>query len=284
MRRTTLGGVRDDRQGARPGEPAGDWDAAHERARREVAAAFAPRRRACRACGAERVTASRTCPACGAPYVAYRSPRWSRRSRRRLVAAGLLVVLLAGLGAVVLGPGIERAERRRAAEERTRLARARSAERARLTRVQRLGVARVAPAPAGGVGARRAMVRALEARVATTAARLVRARELRGPIETTFCIPYPNGGADPARGTAAVGRYACTAVVRFIRAGSTPASRGALGHPFWGRVWFARGGLAWCKITPRAGERLAGLELADVPLAPACDLAARAGDDWPPRR
>lgn len=276
--------MREDRRDATPTEPAADWDAANERTRREVAAAFAPRRRTCPACGVESTTASRNCPACGAPYVAYHSARWSPRTRRRLVVAGVVVALLAGLGVVVLGPGIRRAERRRAAEERVRLAKATAAERARLTRVQRLHVARVASAPAGDPAARRALVRTLAARVGASASAMVRRRELGGPIETTFCVPYPSGSPDPARGSAPVGNYSCTAVVRFIRAGSTPTSRGALGHPFWGRIWFTHGGLAWCKVTPRGGERIAGLDLATVPLSPACDLGDRAGSAWPPRR
>jgi len=268
-----------------PGRPAGEdrWSAAAARGREDVRRAFAPRPRRCASCGAVSTTASRICPRCGAPYVSYRPARWTRRTRRLLVGSVLALAALGVVGFVVLGPAIRRTERERAARARAQLGRARAEERARLTRLQRVQVAR-APA-AHDVAARRVLVTRLRDLVIADARARVRRRELPGPVRSAECRPYPNGAGDPAGhpGTA-VGRYACTAIISSVAPGSPPAERAVIGDPFWARVWFARGSLAWCAITPRGGERLAGLELATVPLAPACDLGDAAGDAWPPRR
>jgi len=268
-----------------PGRPAGEdrWSAAAARGREDVRRAFAPRPRRCASCGAVSTTASRNCPRCGVPYVSYRPARWTRRTRRLLVGSVLVAAALGVVGFVVLGPAIRRTEREHAARERAQLDRARAEERARLTRLQR---ARVARAPAAhGVAARRALVTRLRDLVMADARARVKRRELPGPVRSAECRPYPNDAGDPAGDPGvAVGRYACTAIINSVAAGNRPAERAVIGDPFWARVWFARGGLAWCAITPRGGERLAGLELATVPLAPACDLGDPAGDAWPPRR
>src|SRR5205807_10141437 len=51
---------------------------------------------------------------------------------------------------------------------------------------------------------------------------------------------------------AAIGSYACVAVNRLITSGTKVL--GVFGEPFWARVDFDRGRLAWCKINPRPGE------------------------------
>jgi len=261
------------------------WSAANRRSQEDVRRAFAPRPRRCGACGAQTTTASRTCPECGAPYVAYRTARWTRRTRRLLAGTAIAAVALGVAGFFVLGPGIRHAKQERAAQARASLDRARAHERARLTRLQGVRVARATPAPAGDLAARRALVAELRVRIEADARARVRRGELPGPVRAAECTPWPSGARDAALDARArVGRYACTAIIGDVVAGSAPAERAVIGDPFWARVWFSRGALVWCAITPRGGERVAGLELATVPLAPACDLGDDAGDGRPPRR
>lgn len=267
------------------GAPAGGdrWGEAAARGREDVRRAFAPRPRRCESCGATSTTASRTCPRCGAPYVSYRPARWTRRTRRLLAGTIIAAAVLGAVGFVVLGPSIRHTKGVHSARARADLARARAAERARLTRLQRVHVARV-PA-ARDLAARRALVARLPALVMADARERVRLRELPGPVRSTECEPFPSGSRDAAgEPAAAVGRYVCTAVISRVSGGRGAAEQAVIGNPFWARVWFTRGAYAWCAITPRGGERVAGLELATVPLAPACDLGDDTGDTWPPQR
>src|SRR3954453_19313233 len=105
------------------------WSDARARAREEVRAAFAPRRRVCRECGHEEETAARACPRCGTPYVEMQEPGMSPRQRRWLAigATGVVLVLVAAPLAIV--PALKNdkrgSEARARAEDRAALARER---------------------------------------------------------------------------------------------------------------------------------------------------------------
>ena len=89
----------------------------------------------------------------------------------------------------------------------------------------------------------------------------------------TACEPYPGiterreAEADPA---ATVGRYECIAYQRQVELPELEGTRrrGVLGFPFWAVIDYKRGTIAWCKVTPRAGE--GGRSLASVPVPPPC--------------
>lgn len=256
--------------------PDDKWGSARAETRSEVHSLLAPGERRCATCGARSRAASRTCPVCGVPYIVRRRKALSTR-RARLIAALVAVLVLGVAGALVaiLSPGIEHAKRTNAASA----ARAHSAAIAALERKnaveQRL---RVASTPARDPGssagsaarvrARAAIVGDLERAIDADARARVRAGTLVGPVRSVQCNPYPPGSNVPP--TAKFGSYACVAVNRLITSGSKVL--GLLGVSFWGRVDFAHGRLAWCKVNPQPGEGGAGTGPPPVPLAQACDL------------
>ena len=256
--------------------PDGNWDAARTEARSEVHSLLAPGERVCATCGARSRAASRTCPVCGTPYVVRRRKLLStRRAKVTLVVATVLALGVAGALIAVLSGGIEHAKRTNAASA----ARARSAAIGSLVRAngaeQRLRVASSATrdpgpsaSPAARLRARAAIVAELQRAIEADARARERAGTLAGSVRYVQCSPYPPGSKVPLR--AASGSYACVAVNRLITSGSKVL--GVFGDPFWARVDFARGRLAWCKINPRPGEGGAGTGPPPVTLAPECDL------------
>jgi hypothetical protein len=200
----------------------------------------------------------------------------STRRAKLIVGLGTVLVLgVAGGLVAVLSGGIERAKRTNAAAD----ARARNGAIASLVRKnaaeQRLRAASVdrrdprASAPAAiRTQARDAVLGDLERAIYADARARVRAGTLSRPIRYVQCSPYPPGSRVPLQAT--VGSYACVAVNRFITSGTGVV--GVFGDPFWARIDFARGRLAWCKINPRPGEGGAGTGPPPVPLAPVCDL------------
>lgn len=256
--------------------PDDKWGSARAETRSEVHSLLAPGERRCATCGARSRAASRTCPVCGVPYIVRRRKALSTR-RARLIAALVAVLVLGVAGALVaiLSPGIEHAKRTNAASA----ARAHSAAIAALERKnaveQRLQVASTPardPGSSAGsaarVRARAAIVGDLERAIDADARARVRAGTLVGPVRSVQCNPYPPGSNVPP--TAKFGSYACVAVNRLITSGSKVL--GLLGVSFWGRVDFAHGRLAWCKVNPQPGEGGAGTGPPPVPLAQACDL------------
>jgi hypothetical protein len=250
-----------------------------ERARSDIRDVFAPTERQCPSCGAVAVTSSRTCPGCGEPYVARRSkPIGTRRSR--WIAAGVVVAALAVVGGAIalLAPGVNRAKRADAAATRLKDARIRQALIQRATADQRLHLAPAGgrdPGPAAAVAVRlrdrAALVGKLQLAIAADARARVRAGTLTGPVLGVKCSPYPPGSAAAdAVPSVRLGPYACLAVNHPIK--SAAGVVGLLGDPFWGRIDFTAGRLAWCKINPRPGEQAIGAATATVPLAAACDL------------
>ncbi len=256
--------------------PDRNWDDARARARSEVDSLLAPGERQCAGCGARSRAASRTCPVCGTPYVSRRAKTFATRRAKVIAAVGTLVVLGVAVALVaLLSPGIERTKSTNAAAT----ARARSGAIESLVRKnaaeQRLREATVDRRDPGSSAAaalrtrsRSAIVGDLEQAIAADARARVRAGTLGGPIQSVQCSPYPPGTRVPLQ--AAVGSYACVAVNRLITSGTKVL--GVFGEPFWARVDFARGRLAWCKINPRPGEGGAGTGPPPVELAQACDL------------
>ena len=135
----------------------------------------------------------------------------------------------------------EAVERR---EEESRVA----AERERLLRDQTLKVDRVGPAP------RPALVRRLETALLADAHERVERGELERNVQRVECEPYPRTAPrreaelDPALRS---GRYHCLAVTRDI----VGTHEGTLGYPFFARIRYGTGHLAWCKINPIPGEQ-----------------------------
>jgi hypothetical protein len=255
--------------GAPPEDP---WEAARASARADVASVLAPRQRTCPACGHVQSGSARTCGECGADLVA-RRPR--RRWRVRTVAAALLALAAAvALVAVVSAP-----LRRDASVEAQRQSERQAALEAAEVRRLRLdarpqygsGPARLpgqAPLAHRGV-----LVAAAERLITADAQARVRTGKLKGPVVATACASYPDisarraAEADPA---AVVGRYDCLA---YSRRSELPelqgkVRQGLFGYPFWAVIDYRRATIAWCKVTPRAGE--GGKTLAHVPVPPPC--------------
>jgi hypothetical protein len=71
--------------------------------------------------------------------------------------------------------------------------------------------------------------------------------------------------------------YECTAATVRLHTSVSRTGTAILGYPFWARVNFATGRLAWCKINLLPSEHGIGDSLATVPLSPVCDLLHRGG-------
>jgi type II secretory pathway pseudopilin PulG len=204
------------------------WAAARASQRDDVHRALAPRQRHCPACGAAQSGAGRRCTSCGADMTA----RFTKGvPRRRLLYAGLAILVLAAVALPVVGGLRDEAadERERAAERQAQL---REAERARQVRD----------------------------------ARPVR---VDGDIQGTQCDVFPATDGrraaeqDPAT---PVGRYDCVAFVSKLEANQQRTA--VFGHPFWLVIDYKRSKLVWCKVTPRAGE--GGSVLVSVPVPEPC--------------
>jgi type II secretory pathway pseudopilin PulG len=198
--------------------------------------------------------------------------------RAKVVIVVLAVIAVAGGLTALLAPGINRANKSHARTETRQLAQARAAERRRLRRLEvaHFGGSRARPtgrSPAAERRLRRAVLGDLERAITRDARARARRGQLQGPIRGTSCDPFPptvsNVGPETTlRGT--IGKYACTAIEDYIPNGS--AGRGALGYPFWAKVNFTTRRFAWCEISPRAGERTVGQDLAVVPPPKACSV------------
>jgi predicted nucleic acid-binding Zn ribbon protein len=252
--------------------PEDPWEAARLSARADVAAVLAPRQRTCPACGHVQSGSARTCSECGADLVA-RRPR--RRWRWRTAAAVLLALAVAVAAVAVVTAPTRRGAKAEAERERVRLAASEAAEIQRL-RIEARPQVGSGPARRQGQTAlahRRILVGAAERLITTDAQARVRSGMLKGPVIGTACDPYPNitvrraAEADPA---ATVGRYDCLA---YSRRSELPelqgkVRQGLFGYPFWAVIDYRRATIAWCKVTPRAGE--GARSLASVPVPPPC--------------
>jgi hypothetical protein len=195
----------------------------------------------------------------------------------RKVFTWLAVIGLAVVAFEVFAmPSIHDAKKRDAAAERRLETQRVARRRAQLTHIQRLLVARVPADPAGATTAalrasRLAAVAALEAKITADVQARFRAGEVGKPAERTACTSYPRDSAPVPSAATAIGAYTCLAITSEVaRTERTEAVR--VGYPFYARVDFAHGGLAWCKVTPRAGEGEVDHERAQVPLPAACEI------------
>jgi hypothetical protein len=248
------------------------WERARAAQRADVAAVLARRRRRCPRCGAEQDDARRTCVNCGAELTA-RYP--SRRSRRPLVIAGLILLMLVGGGIPLFSSLRDDAavERRRAEQRQAALD---AAERARLTHDARPVRAR-GPRPGRGVDPvahRAVLVDRAEAHILTDARGRVAAGTLDGNIRGVSCSPFPTIQERQAAETAPsthVGRYDCVAYTSKFSAPEGQAGEqrtGLFGYPYWLVIDYDDAAFVWCKVTPRAGE--GGRSLAFVPVPEPC--------------
>ena len=229
------------------------WTRARAAARDDVQAVLAPRARRCPACGEEQRDGGRTCGNCGADLTA----RYAKGgSRRKLIYAGLAVLVLVAVSVPIIGGLREDAagERERASAREEALA---AAERVRLTRESRPVRADGTPAAAGAdpLEHRAALVAEGETLIAADA----RAREsVKSKIRGAQCDPYPTTAARRAAEQDAatpVGRYDCVAYTsKFELPGDEQQRTGLFGYPYWLVIDYADAKLVWCKISPRASE------------------------------
>jgi hypothetical protein len=184
------------------------------------------------------------------------------RGARLLAALGVVVVLAVTGGVVaLLAPGIEHAKRYNVAALERRQAATRAAVTKAQAQQQRVHTATVP------VRARQELVVALGREIKADAQARARAGTLTGPVLRVTCAPYPPRPVPPS---GRVVGYSCLATTEDIKYGGYTV--GAFGDPFWARIDFATGRLAWCRINPLPGETAAGSEAAAVPLAPVCNL------------
>jgi type II secretory pathway pseudopilin PulG len=246
------------------------WTTARASAREDVVAALAPRERRCPQCGAVQHDARRTCEHCGADLT-QRSRRW-RPSRRQLVIAGVIAVLVAAVAVPVFSGTRDQAAKERKAAA-TRQARLEAAERARLTEDARPVRANGPAAKAGEdpLAHRTALVALGQTLLTRDAQARVAAGRLEGPVRGTSCTPYPKteGRTAAERDPATVKlRYDCVAYKnKFVAPPLAGQARtGLFGYPYWLVIDDKRSALVWCKVTPRAGEGGRSLAFVRVPV------------------
>jgi hypothetical protein len=243
------------------------WAKARAAQRDDVAAVFAPRTRSCPSCGAEQRETGRTCTNCGADLTA----RFDRgRSRRPLIFAAVVGVILAAIAIPVIG-----SLREDAADERARAAAAQR-ERIERERVRQVRAARPVraqgPALAAGadpIGHREQLLADAQARITEDARARVAAGRLDGDIKGTECEVFPETEARKAAETdpaTHVGRYDCVAFTSKLE--SAQGRTAIFGHPFWLVIDYDASRYVWCQVTPRAGE--GGSVLISVPVPAPC--------------
>jgi hypothetical protein len=168
----------------------------------------------------------------------------------------------------------------RAAERRDPVLRR---ERARLRADQSAHFARV-PAdvarwPIGSRSEQTAAVDALERAMTRDAVARWHAGSLNARVHRTVCehLVRPNRQHPPPPPLdAREAGYECTAVTT----DSPPSSRterAIIGFPFWARLNFRTGRLAWCKVNLLPSEHGIGDSLAFVPLPRVCDVLPKGG-------
>jgi hypothetical protein len=195
----------------------------------------------------------------------------------RKVAAWLAAIALAVAAFEIFAmPSINDGKKRDAAAERRLEAQRVARTRALLAHTQRLKVARVAPDPAGASAgelrsSRLTVLGLLEGKITADVAARFRAGEVGKPAADTECTAYPRSNARVPAAAKAGGGYSCLAITSEVgRTERTTAVK--VGYPFFARIDFAHGRLAWCKVTPRAGEGEVDHERVQVPLPAACEI------------
>jgi hypothetical protein len=183
-------------------------------------------------------------------------PGWLwRRTPRAVKLAGVVALVgLIGFG-IAIAPDIRESKQEREQAEREERARLRAEREAQIRREQRPVFVTGTPARSG-VPARRALLADASDSVLADARRRVAAGQLRGPIRSVECEPFPRSvsglGAEDTT-EQRFGRYFCLAVTaEFAR--SEASTGGAIGHPYRVRIDFDSGRYALCKIAGRPGE------------------------------
>lgn len=169
------------------------------------------------------------------------------------VASVVALLVLIGVG-IAIAPGIRESKNEREAREREERRQARVEREARIRAEQRPRFATAAPAT--DVAERRSLVDEAGDTVLADARRRASAGQLRGPVRSVDCEPFPRNvagvGADDSTDER-FGRYACLAVTaEFLETRET--SGGVLGHPYRVRIDFDTGRYAYCKIAGRPAE------------------------------
>jgi hypothetical protein len=167
----------------------------------------------------------------------------------------VLLLVLIGVG-IAIAPGIRESKSERERAEREERRQARIEREARIRREQRPRFETAAAA--SDVAERRGLVDQAGDTVLEDARRRVTAGQLRGPIRSVDCEPFPRNvagvGAEDST-EERFGRYFCLAVTaRFAR--DEASVGGAIGHPYRLRIDFDTGRYALCKIVGRPGEGL----------------------------
>ncbi len=251
-----------------------DWIEARAAAREDVHRALRPRGRTCPSCGHLETEARRDCSACGAELVQRGSQR--RRVRRRTVVLVTGAVVLGGLATAQIVSGLRRDAATSAEREQQRHAKLVAAEHRRLVEQGRAHQIAAPPRAAGVSPAehRRRLIERAEAEITADAKARIRAGTLRGPVKETLCEIHPPTAERRAQ-EADLGharrRYECIAFAdRFdLPELEGKKRKGVLGSPFWAVIDDRAGTIAWCRISPRAGEG-GGSQLAQVPVPDAC--------------
>jgi len=183
-------------------------------------------------------------------------PGWLWRRMPPAAKVGLVVAFVALIGvAVVIGPDIRESKSEREKAEQQERLRARAAREARIRREQRPRFAN-GPVATSGVAARGRLLDAASASVLADARRRAATGQLRGPIRSIDCEPFPRNvagiGAEDSTDQR-FGRYACLAVTAEFTESEATAG-GSLGHPYRMRIDFDTGRYAFCKIAGRPAE------------------------------
>jgi hypothetical protein len=161
--------------------------------------------------------------------------------------------VLIGVG-VAIAPGIRESKSEREARERQERREAQAEREARIRAEQRPRFVTIAPA--AEVAERRRLVDEAGDTVLADARRRVSEGQLRGPIRSVDCEPFPRNvegiGAEDSTDER-FGRYSCLAVTAEFRE-TRETSGGLLGHPYRVRIDFDTGRYAYCKIAGRPAE------------------------------
>src|SRR3954454_15375714 len=169
---------------------------------------------------------------------------------------------------------IRAAERRDPVLRRER-ARLRADPRAHFARVP----ARAARWPIRSRAEQEAVVGALERSITRDARARFKAGTLNARVRRTLCehLVRPNRqNPPPPPLSAPEAGYECTAVTTFA-APSSRTKQAIIGFPFWARIQFRTGRLAWCKVNLLQSEHGIGDSLAFVPLPRVCDVLPKGG-------
>jgi hypothetical protein len=176
---------------------------------------------------------------------------------RKIVAAGIVGLIVLAAAALLIVPAIHRGkDRARRSDAAADRATARG-ERRRIVLDQRAHVAAVRPGRSGrdSIPVRAAVLDRATRAIGTDARARVRAGRLEGRIRSVRCTPLPAGTTvhPERRLDLRFGRYDCTAITAVI-ARSRLNEQGALGYPFRLAVDFGARRFGWCMVDPPAGE------------------------------